>query len=388
METTTRLRKTFAYRVYPSRAQAKRLDATLETCRRFYNDLLAERKTAYEERRETVGKTAQLRRVKERKASNPYAAGVHSHVLQVVVTDLDRAFGAFFRRVKAGEAEPGYPRFKGQDRFRSFGLKEYGNGFRVDGRRLKVFGIGRLAVRWHRPLDGTAKTLRLARKAGQWYATFSCVVEPVPLPATGQAVGIDVGLTHLLATSDGEAVAPPHSYREGQRRLRVLQRTVARRKRSSVGRRAAVRVLQRHHERVANGRKDFLNKLAHDLIARYDLIALEALRIPNMVRQRHLSKSILDAGWGYLAQHLTSKAASAGRVVCLVNPAYTSQDCSTCGRRFAGLTLKDRWVSCVACGLSLDRDHNAAINILRRAGHARLDVTGVMASVSREAVGL
>ncbi|MDQ3699832.1 MAG: helix-turn-helix domain-containing protein [Chloroflexota bacterium] len=116
METTGVLCATLAYRAYPSRAQAKRLDATLETCRRFYNVLLAERKTTYEERRETVGKTAQLRRVKERKAADPAAAGVHSHVLQVVATDLDRAFGAFFRRVKAKEA-PGYPRIKGRDRF-------------------------------------------------------------------------------------------------------------------------------------------------------------------------------------------------------------------------------------------------------------------------------
>ncbi|MDQ3699831.1 MAG: transposase, partial [Chloroflexota bacterium] len=125
----------------------------------------------------------------------------------------------------------------------------------MDGRRLKVFGIGRLAVRWHRPLDGTPKTLRLTRKAGQWYATFSCVVASSPLPQNGRAVGIDVGLTHLVATSDGATVAHPHWYREGQRRLRVLHRTVARRKRGSVGRRTAIRVLQRHHERLANGRK-------------------------------------------------------------------------------------------------------------------------------------
>jgi len=380
-------RTTYAYRLYPSKAQTRRLDATLETARRFYNDLLAERKTAYEERQETVGKTAQLRRVKERKATNPYAAGVHSHLLQVVVADLDRAFQAFFRRVKAKEA-PGYPRFKGRDRFRSVGLKAYGNGFKVDGRRLKVHGIGRLAVRWHRPLEGQIKTLRLTRKAGTWYATFSCVVDAQPLPATGRDVGVDMGLHHLLATSDGAYVEPPHHYREGQRRLRVLQRTVARRTKGGRSRRAAVRRLQRHHEHVANQRRDFLNKVAHRLLTEYDVIALEALRIRNMVRNRYLAKSILDAGWGYLTRHLTSKAASAGRAVCLVDPAYTSQDCSGCGHRFAGLTLKDRWVRCAACGLSLDRDHNAARNILRRAGHARLDATEAVAPVSREAVGL
>ena len=133
---------------------ARRWTPTLETARRFYNDLLAERKTAYEEREETVGKTAQLRRVKERKATNPYAAGVHSHLLQVVVADLDRAFQALLPPGARRSEAPGYPRFKGRDRFRSVGLKEYGNGFKVDGRRLKVHGIGRLAVRWHRPVRG------------------------------------------------------------------------------------------------------------------------------------------------------------------------------------------------------------------------------------------
>jgi putative transposase len=128
--------------------------------------------------------------------------------------------------------------------------------------------------------------------------------------------------------------------------------------------------------------------VAHRLLPDYDLIALEDLRLRNLVRNRHLSKSILDAGWGYLAQHLTRKAASADRVVRLVDPAYTSQDCSTSGYRFEGLTLKDRWVRCPACGLSLDRDHNAAITILRRAGYARLDPTEAMAPVSGEAVGL
>ena len=123
--------------------------------------------------------------------------------------------------------------------------------------------------------------------------------------------------------------------------------------------------LQRHHERVKNRRQDFLNKVAHRLISRYDALALEDLRIKNMVRNHHLSKSIMDAGWNYLLQRLHSKAESAGRVVQLVNPAYTSKSCSACGAVFENLTLSVRWVSC-GCGLSLDRDHNAAKNILCR----------------------
>jgi putative transposase len=370
------------YRLYPSEAQRSRLEAIRETCRHFYNDLLAERKHAWEERHATISRTQQLRQVKERKATHPLARDVHSHILQVVVTDLDRAFAAFFRRLKAGE-QPGYPRFKSRDRFRGFGLKELGNGFKIDGRRLYVHGVGRLAVRWQRPVQGTIKTLRLVESAGHWYACFSCETEPEPLPPTGRAVGIDVGLVSLVTTSEGEQIENPRWYRQEQRRLRVLQRRVSRRKKGGKNRRKAVRRLQRQHERIRNRRKDFLCKLAHQLVQRYDSIALEDLTITRLVHGT-LAKSILDAGWGFLVTHLVHKAANAGREVILVDPAWTSKTCSACGQRFDQLTLSDRWVVC-ACGLSLDRDHNAAINIRNRAGHVRCAATSPVGGVAQEA---
>ena len=379
-------RKAFLYRLYPSRTQERLLDSTLETCRRFYNDCLAERKTAWEEEQRSVGKVEQLRRVKERKATNPWAKDIHSHVLQTVVGDLDKAFDAFFRRVKAG-ATAGYPRFKGRNRWRSFGLKEYGNGFKLDGRRLKLSGIGRVRVRWHRPIEGQIKTLRISKKAGKWYASFSCVIdEPTRLPQTGKDGGIDVGLSALITTSEGDKKEHPRFYRNARRALRVAQRRVARRKKGGSNRRVAVAQLQRQHERIANARKDFLNKLANDLVQRYDRIALEDLVITRMVHG-NLAKSILDAGWGYLVQRLTHKAANAGRVVVLVDPRSTSKTCSQCGATVEGLTLKDRWVTC-ACGLSLDRDHNAAINILKRAGHVRWASSSPRGGFAQEATGL
>jgi putative transposase len=190
-------------------------------------------------------------------------------------------------------------------------------------------------------------------------------VEPKPLPATGCEVGIDVGISSLIVTSDGEKVENPRWYRKGRKILRVLQRTVSRRKKGGSNRRKAVKALQRQHERTKNQRNDFLNKLAHRLVTQYDRIALEDLRITNMVRNRHLAKSIVDAGWNYLAQRLASKAEEAGKLVSLVDPAYTSKTCSGCGTLFEGLKLSDRWVDC-ACGISMDRDENAARNILGR----------------------
>jgi putative transposase len=362
--------KSYKYRLYPTKVQVRLLGQTLETCRLWFNTCLAERKEAYETQKRSVGKFEQLRKVKELKQSNPYAAKVHSHILQIVVQDLEKAFQAFFRRVKAGE-KAGYPRFKGKNRFDSFGLKEYGNGFKLDGRRLRVSGIGRLRVRWHRPMEGTIKTVRLCRQAGKWYACFSCEVDEQPLPPTGHAVGVDVGVHHLLATSDEEVVDNPRWYRKAQAKLRILQRRVSRRKMGGSNRSQAVQALQRQHAYIANSREDFLNKITHSLIVRYDFIALEDLQIKGMVRNHHLSKSILDAGWGYLKKRLADKAAEAGRQVILVNPSYTSKTCSSCGELIPGLSLADRWIEC-SCGLSIDRDVNAALNILR-VGRTRWD---------------
>ena len=380
------MQKTFKYRLYPTKAQEARLNATLETCRRWYNACLEERRNAYQERGESVSVYAQLAKVKGLKLENPYASGIHSHVLQVVVQDLNKAFDAFFRRVKAGE-RPGYPRFKSRDRFDSFGFKEYGNGFKIDGRKLKLSGIGRISVRWHRPVDGKIKTVRITRNASKWYACFSCEVTPEPLPATGKEVGIDVGINSLITTSDGEKVENPCWYREEQKKLRVLQRRVSRRKKGGRNRRKAVKALQRQHERIKNRRKDYINKLAHRLIVENDRIALEDLRIRNMVHNRHLSKSILDAGWNYLAERLVAKAAEAGRTVCFVEPAYTSKTCSACGGIFENLTLADRWVDC-ACGASLDRDHNAALNILGRGQRLWGETWSAATSVPQEATRL
>lgn len=378
--------KVFQYRVYPSKSQARRLDSIRETCRRWYNACLEERKIAFAERKENVSKFDQIRRVKDYRASNSYAAQVHSHVLQTVAADVDHAFQAFFRRVKAGQT-PGYPRFKSSNRFSSFGFKEYRNGFKIDGRRLRVHSVGRLAVRWHRPLEGTIKALRLIKKADQWYACFTCIIEVQPLSITGRDIGIDLGLINLLTTSDGDKQDNPRWYRAEQRKLRILCRRVSRRKRGGANRRKAVLQLQRQHARIANRRKDYLNKLASQFITQYDRIALEQLTIDRMVRHPRLAKSILDAGWGYFIRHLTSKAAEAGRQVCLVDPRNTSKTCSGCGHIFEELTLADRWITCT-CGVSLDRDHNAAINILNRAGRVRWASNSSMDGLAQETVPL
>ena len=378
--------KAFVFRLYPSQSQRRRLEAVRETCRHFYNTCLRERKDAYELNGVSITKTEQLRKVKVEKDTSPFALDIHSHILQNVVADLDKAFQAFFRRVKAGE-NPGYPRFKNRNRFAGFGFKEYGNGFKVDGRRLKLSGIGRMAVRWHRELEGQVKTARIYGRAGKWFVSFACEIEkPDPLAKTGLEVGVDVGLHRLATLSTGEETANPRWYRKILRALRVLQRKIARCVFGGRNRRKLILRLQRLMVRVANARKDFLNKFAAELIQRFDRIVLEDLRVAAMARGR-FAMSILDAGWSSLVTRLTHKAENAGREIVLVDPASTSKTCSGCGVLFERLTLSDRWIWC-DCGVSLDRDHNAAINILQRGRNRPLGVKLLAGGVCPEAAAL
>ena len=337
----------------------------LEVCRHWYNMCLSERTLAYKLEKRSVSKSQQEKTAIQYCKTFPQAQIVFSQTMQSVCDDVDKAFRAFFRRVKAGET-PGYPRFKSKNFYHSFCFKQYNYGLKIDGKRLKLFGIGRVRVFWHREIQGDIKTVRIVHKAGRWYACFSCEVESkFELPKTGKTIGIDVGIASLITTSDGDKIKNPKYYRISQKKLRVLQRSLQRKQKGSKNRNKALLKVQRQQEHVANQRSDFTHKLSFTLVQDYDLIACEDLRIKNMVRNRYLSKSILDSGWGIFRQYLTYKAESAGRDVLFVNPAYTSKSCSSCGMIFEYLTIKDRWVSCT-CGLSLDRDHNAAINILNK----------------------
>jgi putative transposase len=358
--------KTFKYRLYPSGKQARLLTQVLTVCRHWYNMCLEDRKLAWEREGRAVNKGDQEKTGICYRKTFPKAQAVFSQTMQVVCDDVDKAFKAFFRRVKAGQPA-GYPRFKGAQHFDSFGFKQYGSGVKLDGRRLKVYGVGRVRVRWDRPPEGVIKTVRIRRTAGRWYACLSCEVpDPTPLPATGRQVGVDLNVENLLTDSVNRRVESPKFYRQAQAELRLAQRRMQRKQKGSKNRRKALLRVQRLHAHVKNQRQDVLNKEAHYYITHYDLIAVENLQIVNMVRNHHLSKSILEQGWGYFRERLVAKAVNAGRQVILVDPAYTSKTCSHCGQLFPDFDLATRHVTC-ACGLSLARDHNAAINILKRA---------------------
>ena len=371
------VRKTFKYKLMPTPAQERALGLVLSRCRTLYNVALEERKTAWERCHVSVSYYQQKAELPDLKAACPEYAEVNAQVLQDVILRVERTYQAFFRRVENGE-QPGYPRFQGYNRYTSFTYPQYGGGAVLDGGVLSLSRIGRIPIRLHRPLDGMPKTVTISREADGWYACLSCAEVPVqPLPETGRETGIDVGLKVFLISADGEIVGNPRHHRKAERQLAKAQRHVSRRKKGSKRRQKAVALLKRKHQKVQRQRTDFHHKTALCLLRTYDTIYLEDLRVANMVRNQRLAKSISDAGWAQFRTILACKAECAGKRVVAVPPAFTSQECSGCGERVPK-SLSVRTHVCPSCGLVIDRDENAALNILR-AGQARQARTWVVA---------
>jgi putative transposase len=357
--------KAFQYRIYPTKQQQKQLDMLLDTVRRLYNHALAERRDAYQNEGKTLNYYDQANKLKSQRKEDPYLAQLNFSSCQDVLRRLDKAFKAFFRRVKAGE-KPGYPRFKGKGRYDSITFPSYGDGCKVKDNRLYLQNVGLLKVKWHRQLEGKIKTVTIRRKVDQWFASFSCEVEPTPLAPCGEAVGIDLGVKHLAITSDGEFYEHPQFLRDAERKLKRKQRAVSRKKKGSNRRRKAIRELARLHAHIANQRKDYAHKVSRKLVNKCGLIAFESLNVQGMVKNHHLAKSIVDASWNQLVQFTMYKAEEAGRRVVLVDPKNTSQLCSNCGE-VEPKKLSERVHRCEHCGCVQDRDVNAAQNILKRA---------------------
>jgi putative transposase len=352
------------YRLKPTHTQARKLDEQLNACRWLYNHFLAERQTAWEERQVSVSYHQQATTLPTLKQDRPALATVHSQVLQNVAMRIDLAFKAFFRRCTAGEA-PGYPRFRGHGRYDSMTFPQYGNGCQLAEGVLKLSKIGALRVRQHRPLEGTPKTCTIRRTAtGKWYATMACAVDAQPLPATSRSVGIDVGLTSFYTLSTGEQTPCPQCLRTDEKDVKRTQRKLSAAEQGTPERAKRRKIVARVHERIANRRNNFAHQESRRIVNRFDVIAVEDLSVNRMVHNHRLAKSIQDAAWAQFATFLSYKAAWAGRAFVAVNPAYTSQDCSRCGYR-QQKTLAERVHACACCGVTLDRDHNAAINIVR-----------------------
>lgn len=315
----------------------------------LYNAGLQERREAYRLERKTIRYIDQQNQLPEIKKLRPEFNEIHSQVLQDVLRRLDKAFQAFFRRVKERNGKVGFPRFKSRKRYDSFTYTQ--SGFALKDGKLRLSKIGDVRIKLHRPARGKVKTLTVTRSAtGKWYASFCVETEARPLPVSKQSVGIDVGLSHFATLSTGEQIANPRFFRTDEKALGRAQR------------KAKQKAARRVHERIRFRRNNFAHQLSRALVSNYGAIFFERLNIKGMLRNHVLAKSISDAAWNQLVQFTTYKAENAGRLCEQVDPRGTSQQCSACGE-MVEKDLSQRIHDC-SCGSRLDRDHNAALNIL------------------------
>jgi len=361
----------YKYRLYPNRAQREMLDRTLDMHRWVYNAALEQRITAYKESGESVRYVQQWAYFRDLRHENPNTLGaLNASSMQHTMRKLDKAFRAFFKRAKNGE-KAGFPRFKSWKRFKSFEYT-YGDGvkafFDKRGRlMLRLQNIGNIKVKFHRdfPEGAVIKHVIIKKSLDKWYVIFQIETPDVEFEiTTNNPVGIDVGLHHLLAFSNNTVIENPRWLRHSLRKLRVAQRSLARKKKGSNRRRKAAYRVAKIHEKIANQRRDFWHKVTRSIVNEFDFIAIEDLSLSFMTRNHHLALSAHDAGLGMFRQFLAYKAAEAGSWVTAENPAYSSQECSGCGE-IVEKPLSQRWHSCT-CGTELDRDVNAATVILKR----------------------
>ena len=379
--------KAYKYRLYPKSAQAEKLQWTLDRARELYNAALQERRDAYRMCRVSISYNQQAAQLPEIKEIRPEYNDIYSQVLQDVLRRVKKASDTFFRRIKEGKA-PGYPRFQGYGRYDSFTYPQSGFSLTEDN-RVCLSKIGTIKVKMPKgkkahPPQGAMKTCTIKREGQHWFIVFTYEVEQdIVYPPSEETVGIDLGLLHFATLSDGSTIENSRHLRTSEPKLKKLQEALARKKRGSKRRRKAAQRVGKAHRHIRNQRKDFHHKQARKLVRAYQVIVFEKLQPANMSKRPKpkqdeatgqylpngasakagLNKSILDAGWGQFQQICKNKAECAGSRVLFVSPKYTSQMCSGCGA-MVQKELEERWHTC-SCGCSLDRDHNAAINILR-----------------------
>ena len=350
-------KKTFQYRLYPTKDQVQLLAYCLATCRHLYNEMLEDRKNAYDRCGIGLNYTQQAGQLKYLNLD------IHSQVAQDVLRKLDTAFRNFFRRVKNGDKKVGYPRFKGYNRYDSFTYPQ--SGFKINGDKLILSKIGAIRIFLHREIEGKVKTCTIKRDGEQWYASFSVELPDSEPKEIVTSVGVDVGITTLATLSDGNEIENPKILDKYDSKLLKAHRDLSRKKKGSNNRDKQKTILSGIYRKVRNARNDYLHKASRFLVDNYDQIIFEDLQIQNMVKNHHLARSIHDASWGMLINFTTYKAEEAGGVVELVNPRNTSKQCSVCGN-IQSMPLSQRTYRCSKCGNVIGRDHNAAINIKNR----------------------
>lgn len=377
------MRKSFKYKAIVSSSTAHRASEILLLCRILYNLAIQERRLEYvnfknhfallpkDKQRKRLSAFDQANQLKELKELFPEFKQVPSQALQDVTERVGKAHSAsYIIYKKTGKFTR--PRYKGKDRYKSFTLKQ--SGWKLEGRYLRVTGVGVFKLRLSRPILGDIKTITISRSCDEWYVSFSCDNVPavIPIGPAKQAIGIDLGLTHFYTDSEGNKVANPRYLKKSADSLSEAQRALAKKKRGSKNRIKCKQQLSKKHRKVSNSRRDFHYKTAKRLVANFHTIVMEDLNIKGLLKDEY-NKSIHDVGWGNFEAILIAKAEEAGRIVLLVDPKYTSQDCSECGARVKK-DITEREHVC-PCGARMCRDVNAARNIVKKGGFSLEDLS-------------
>ena len=374
------MKLTFKYPVYPTTTQEHTLFEWLDHLCELQNSARHDRIVVRETENRFVTQYDQQALLTVARKKYDDFRGVPQDMQVSALKRTDKAFAAFRRRCENGAAKKGYPRYKKRVRSMTWSLRKY-KGVRenpiieTDFRhnRLKVPKLGEVRLYMHRPLQGDPKEVTLVKKASGWYAHIVCEIPDTPKVEPTDAIAVDMGTTHYLTTSEGEKVDNPRWYRKAEGLLHKHNQTMARRKKGSNRWQKAVHASALHQERTANKRKDFIGKLVYKLyhLQKNNVLVTEDLGVSNMVKNKHLSKSISDASWATFFEWAANIAERDGFHFHQVDPKNTSQICSCCGEKAPKkLSLSVRTFNCGYCGFSLDRDHNAALNILFRAAAA------------------
>ena len=366
------IKRTFKYRIYPNNTQQQIIDKNLKLCRKLYNNILAIKIETYKHTGESLSKYDLISCIKYLKDENPLYKDIYSQTLQNVCDRIDKAFKNMFSRIKRKEHKKGFPRFKGENQYKSITYTQY--GFKLNNNKLKVSKIGNIKIKVDRNINGIIKTMTIKKTpTNKYYVYFSCIINYEQEKHNNNKIGIDLGLNSFIALNDGTKIDVPKYYSKSEKRLIMLSRKLSHKKLRSNNRNKYRLKVALLHEKIKNQRNDFIHKTTTQLINNYSFIAMENLDIKEMVQHKYLSKSISDVGWGIFKLQLQYKAESAGTIIVNVDRFYPStKTCSNCGY-IQNVLLYERTYNCGGCGLIIDRDINAAKNILNK---ALLDTVG------------